>query len=162
MQFICPASYISIPMANDGDAGKRKETIECRSNSGFNPDIGPILQLKCERERERERELALSTIKGSFFKRRSHTGVVKRRVRKASMATPVDAQGIYDARGFEGFFYPSYGIFCVHYERQIAATLCWIRLKQGGGSGLKEVIGVLRRGKVLWCGFGIRFTWGYK
>ena len=87
------------------------------------------------RGRERERELALSTIKGSFFKRRSHTGVVKRRVRKASMATPVDAQGIYDARGFEGFFYPSYGVFCVHYERQIAATLCWIRLKQGGGGG---------------------------
>lgn len=90
------------------------------------------------RGRERERELALSTIKGSFFKRRSHTGVVKRRVRKASMATPVDAQGIYDARGFEGFFYPSYGVFCVHYERQIAATLCWIRLKQGGGVGIER------------------------
>ena len=73
MQFICPASYISIPMANDGDAGKRKETIECRSNSGFNPDIGPILQLKCERERERERESWLYRRLRDLFLSGDHT-----------------------------------------------------------------------------------------
>lgn len=51
MQFICAQrafvhSYIYIYREEGG------KTIECRFKSGFNPDIGPILELKCDEERE--------------------------------------------------------------------------------------------------------------
>lgn len=67
------------------------KTIECRSKSGFNPDIGPILELKCD---EGDGEPPLSTIK-----RRSHTGVVKKRVASLDGYT-CWCRGIYDAGGF--------------------------------------------------------------
>lgn len=80
MQFICVVFVYTIYLsANDGDAGKRKDN-RMSFQQWLYPDIGPILELKCERERgDGGGELPLSTIKGSF-KRRSHTGVVKSRV----------------------------------------------------------------------------------
>lgn len=59
------------------------------------------------------------------------------------MATPVDAKVYTMLEASRVFFTPRRGrdeVFCVHYERQIAATLCWARSRE---VGLKEVIGVL-------------------
>lgn len=50
------------------------------------------------------------------------------------MATPVDAKVYTMLEASRVFFTPRRGrdeVFCVHYERQIAATLCWARLKGG-------------------------------